>query len=590
MSDPGATVCAMPRALSVSPSPAARGPLVGTSGVQVALDELEPTLAEVTFVVVDLETTGTRPGSDEITEIGAVRVRGGELLAELSTFVAIEGSLPGHISKLTGIAPGDLVGAPSLAEVMATFLEFSRGAVLVAHNARFDLGFLRAAAVATAQPWPDPPSVCTLALARRVLERGETRGHRLGELAHHLGSTVEPNHRALQDARATVDVLHALISRVGDCGVSTLSELTAYDNRLSPEVRRRATLTDPLTSGPGVYVFRDEAGGPLYVGSSGDVRRRARSYYSGGDSRGRMRTMVGLAATIDCVPCAHLLEAWTVEERLIDALQPPYNRRSRSPRRGWWLTPPAGRGVRGRVTRTPEHPFAVGPFRRAEDARSAWQDLSEAAAEEAGVEAAAVAGVGTAVETGAETVHDLADPARWAALATGLDSSALRRLVKRVEVLAGDGAFERAARLRDRTATLVRVLARQQELAATAALAELVLVQAAPRRSWAVAVVRYGRLAASGTVPAGAAPLPVIDALRAAATTILPGSGPFAGASVTEIRTVHRWIDSAQTRIVTVDGSWSLPLDGAHTLSGWAERAERAASGDRGSEVSGSRR
>ena len=554
-----------------------------TSGVQGTLDELEPLLAEVTFVVVDLETTGTRPGTDEITEIGAVRVQGGEVRAELSTFVAISSTLPRHISRLTGILPEDLIGAPSLGEVMATFLEFSRGAVLVAHNARFDLGFLRSAAASTGHPWPDPPSVCTLALARRVLHSGETRGHRLGELAAHLGSAVEPNHRALQDARATVDVLHALISRVGDCGVGTLSELRAYDGRLTPEVRRRATLTESLTTGPGVYIFRDEAGGPLYVGSSGAVRRRARSYYSGGDARGRMRTMVGLAAAVDSVPCTHLLEAWTVEERLIDSLQPPFNRRSRSPRRGWWLAPPSGRAIRGQVTRNPEHPFAVGPFRRADDARSAWLDLSEAG----GGPPDADTGTGTCTGTDTGTDRDT-DTDTWADLVTGRDSAPLRAVVARVDRLAADGAFERAARLRDRAATLVRILARQQELAATAGLTELVLAQAGPSRTWSVAIVRHGRLAASGTVPAGAAPLPVIESLRAAATTVLPGPGPLAGATAPEIGNVHRWIDSAPTRIVSVEGSWVLPLDGAHTLNDWADRAERAAAGVRESEVSGS--
>lgn len=545
MSDPAATVSAMPP--STSPAPV---------GAQGAFDELEPLLSEVTFVVVDLETTGTKPGGDEITEIGAVRIRGGEVQAELSTFVSIDGVLPGHISRLTGIAPEDLVGAPSLGEVMATFLEFSRGAVLVAHNARFDLGFLRAAAAATGHRWPDPPSVCTLALARRVLHRGETRGHRLGVLAAHLGATVEPNHRALQDARATVDVLHALISRVGDCGVSTLSELLAYDGRLAPEIRRRATLTEALTDGPGVYVFRDEAGGPLYVGSSGSVRRRARSYYSGGDTRGRMRTMVGLAASVESVPCAHLLEAWTVEEQLIDSLQPPFNRRSRSPRRGWWLSPPTGRASRPTIVRIPDDPTAIGPFRRTEDARAAWEDLLEAFG-------------------GRPT------PERWAALADGRDQAPLHALVEQIDRLAADGAFERGARLRDRTAALIRVLARRQELAATAALAEIVLVQPAPRRAWAVAIVRHGRLAGSGTVPPGAAPMPVIDGLRAAATTVRPAPGPFAGATQAQIRNVHRWIDSTQTRIVSVDGCWTLPLRGAHTLTDWADRAERAAADHR---------
>lgn len=536
-----------------SPSRTSAGTRTAPSvGVQAAFDDIEPLLSEVTFVVVDLETTGTRADGDEITEIGAVRVRGGEVQAELSTFVAIDGTLPRHITSLTGITPSDLIDAPRLPEVVATFLEFSRGAVLVAHNARFDLSFLRAAAASTGHQWPDPPSLCTLALARRVLHRGETRGHKLGTLAAHLGSTVEPNHRALQDARATVDVLHALISRVGDCGVSTLSELKSYDGRLSPEVRRRAHLTDALTDGPGVYVFRDETGVPLYVGSSVNVRRRARSYFSGGDTRGRMRTMVGLAASVDAVPCAHQLEAWTVEEQLIDSLQPPFNRRSRSPRRGWWLSPPRGRGTRGHVERTPGHVAALGPFRRAEDAREAWSDI--------------VDGYG-----------DIPTEQTWESLVSGHDSEPLRATIARVDQLAADGAFERAARLRDRCAVLVRVLARQQELAATASLTELVLVQAGARRTWEVAVIRHGRLAGSGTVPAGASPMPVITSIRAAAATVRPGPGPLAGATPDQVRAVHRWIDSTPTRIVSIEGAWSLPVDGAYRLTGWADRADRAA-------------
>lgn len=538
---------------SVSDLSAEAIPATATSvGVQESFADLEPLLSETTFVVVDLETTGTRAAGDEITEIGAVRVRGGVVEAELSTFVAIDGTLPGHISQLTGILPADLVNAPALGEVMATFLEFSRGAVLVAHNARFDLGFLRAAARSTGHEWPDPQSLCTLALARRILHSGETRGHRLSTLAAHLGSSVEPNHRALQDARATVDVLHALISRVGDCGVSTLSELKAYDGRLAPAVRRRATLTESLTDGPGVYVFRDSEGVPLYVGSSVSVRRRARSYFSGGDTRSRMQTMVGLAEAVDSVPCSHLLEAWSVEEQLIDSLQPPFNRRSRAPRRGWWLVPPRGRGSKGQVSRTPTEAMSLGPFRRAEDARTAWDDLADA--------------MGTTLDT-----------ADWAALIEGRDSSVIRELIIRVDRLASDGAFERAARLRDRIAVLIRVLARQQELAATAGLPELVLVQKGERRSWSVAVIRHGRLAGSGTVPAGAAPMPVIESIRASSTTVLPGHGPLSGATVDQIRNVHRWIDAAQTRIVSVDGHWTLPLDGANTVIDWALRAEQAA-------------
>src|SRR5699024_7279762 len=123
VSDPGATVHAMSRTTDSSPR------------VEAAVRATEPLLRVVPCVGGDPETAGTRSGADESTEIGAVRVRGGEVLAELPTFVSIRGSLPPQISRLTGIAPEDLVGAPALGEVMATFFEFSRGAVLVAHNA-----------------------------------------------------------------------------------------------------------------------------------------------------------------------------------------------------------------------------------------------------------------------------------------------------------------------------------------------------------------------------------------------------------------------------------------------------------------------
>lgn len=205
------------------------------------------------------------------------------------------------------------------------------------------------------------------------------------------------------------------------------------------------------------------------------------------------------------------------------------------------------------MERTPGDRWAVGPFFRAEDARSAWEDLVEG--------------------VGAEPDAD-----QWQSLSNGADSTPLRTLISKVDQLAAEGAFERAARLRDRTAMLIRVLTRQQELAATAGLAELVLAQGVDGRRWDIAVIRHGRLAGSGQVPAGASPMPVIDSIRAASTTVQPEAGPFLGATAGQIRNVHRWIDSAPTRIVSLDGSWTLPVDGAHTLEAWAARAELAAS------------
>src|SRR3954452_12013274 len=134
----------------------------------------EVSLRDTTFVVVDLETTGGRAsgdGHDSITEIGAVKVRGGEVLGELATLVDPGRDIPPQIVALTGITTAMVCDAPTIDRVLPAFLEFARGAVLVAHNAGFDVGFLKAAANQCDIVWPRLPVLCTVRLARRVLSR-----------------------------------------------------------------------------------------------------------------------------------------------------------------------------------------------------------------------------------------------------------------------------------------------------------------------------------------------------------------------------------------------------------------------------------
>src|SRR5664279_3363886 len=116
-----------------------------TTPAQVSFDELGTALREVTFVVVDLETTGGSPQSSAITEIGAVKTRGGEVLGEFQTLVDPGGPIPPFIVALTGITDAMLIAAPRIEQVLPAFLEFLGDAVLVAHNAPFDVGFLKAA-------------------------------------------------------------------------------------------------------------------------------------------------------------------------------------------------------------------------------------------------------------------------------------------------------------------------------------------------------------------------------------------------------------------------------------------------------------
>jgi DNA polymerase-3 subunit epsilon len=311
---------------------------------QLSFADVDPladlSLRETTFVVVDLETTGGRPsgeGHDSITEIGAVKVRGGAVLGELATLVDPGRSIPPQIVALTGITTAMVCDAPRIDSVLPAFLEFSRGAVLVAHNAGFDIGFLRAAAERCQIPWPRPPVLCTVRLARRVLTRDEAPSVRLAALARLFGATTTPTHRALDDARATVDVLHGLIERVGNQGVHTYTELRSYLPDVTPAQRRNRHLAAALPHRPGVYLFRGPSAEVLYVGTAVDLRRRVGQYFNGADPRTRMKEMASLATAVDHVECAHDLEAGVRELRLLAAHAPPYNRRSKFPHRWWWV-------------------------------------------------------------------------------------------------------------------------------------------------------------------------------------------------------------------------------------------------------------
>lgn len=262
--------------------------VAGSPGWQ-APDELS--LRETTFVVVDLETTGGRAQGteaatpDAITEIGAVKVCGGAVLGEFATLVDPQRSIPPQIVQLTGITTAMVRDAPTIDAVLPMFLEFAGDAVLVAHNAGFDIGFLRAAAERCQIDWPRPRVLCTVRLARRILSREEAPSVRLAELARLFAVATRPTHRALDDARATVEVLHALIERVGNQGIHSYADLRAYLPNVTPAQRRKRVLAEGLPHRPGVYLFRGPSGEVLYIGTAVDLRRRVRQYFNGADPR-----------------------------------------------------------------------------------------------------------------------------------------------------------------------------------------------------------------------------------------------------------------------------------------------------------------
>ncbi|MDN5635583.1 MAG: 3'-5' exoribonuclease, partial [Brevibacterium sp.] len=178
------------------PIPFDRSPTAVDSS-QLSFDSLGTPLHEVTFVIVDLETTGTHAGKSEITEIGAIKTRGGEVLGEFQSLVKPEESvISPFVARLTGITHAMVDDAPSIRSVLPSFLEFSVGAVLVAHNAPFDIGFLRSACEKLDYHWPQPTVLDTVTLSRRVVSRDEVRNHKLATLAAHFGTEVSPDHRA----------------------------------------------------------------------------------------------------------------------------------------------------------------------------------------------------------------------------------------------------------------------------------------------------------------------------------------------------------------------------------------------------------
>ena len=189
-------------------------------------------LHETTFVIVDLETTGASPKKGAaITEIGAVKVRSGEYLGNFESFVNPLTPIPEYITQMTGITDLMLAKAPVIDEILPDFLEFAGSeaqTIIVAHNAPFDLSFLKSAAKEIDLDWPNYKTLDTVTIARQVLSKEDVPNCKLSTLAQFFGTKTEPNHRALDDAKATTEILHGLIERLGSFDVYDVDALMQF--------------------------------------------------------------------------------------------------------------------------------------------------------------------------------------------------------------------------------------------------------------------------------------------------------------------------------------------------------------------------
>ncbi len=295
--------------------------------MQRTFDDLGTPLSQVTFCVVDLETTGGSAERCAITEVGAIKVRGGECLGTFQTLVNPGMPIPPEITVLTGITHAMVVPAPRIEPVLAAFDEFSAGTVIVGHNVRFDLSFLAAARRASGWSAMTNPWVDTCALARRLV-RDEVPNCRLSTLASRFRLSHQPSHRALDDALATADLLHLLLERAAAFGVLGLDDLLALPRINAHPQAAKLRLTDRLPRRPGVYLFRDAGGRPLYVGKAANLRQRVRSYFSSDDRR-KIGQLLRETQQIDHITCTGALDSAVLELRLIHRLQPRFNRQGK---------------------------------------------------------------------------------------------------------------------------------------------------------------------------------------------------------------------------------------------------------------------
>ena len=550
-----------------------------SAALQPSFDELGTALADVTFVVVDLETTGGAADS-EITEVGAVKVRGGRVLGEFQTLVRPSGGIPAMIQVLTGITNQMVASAPTASDVLPSFAEFAADAVIVAHNARFDTGFLRRGYEELGLQWPRPTVVDTVALARCALLRDEVPNCKLATLARHFRASTEPNHRALSDARATVDVLHGLLERVGNLGVHTLEDLTEFALQVSPDRRAKRVWAQSAPEAAGVYYFVSDTQQPsgtqqrevLYVGKSNNLKRRVRSYFSAAEKRGRIHEMVRVATGVEFVQCATDLEAEVRELRMIESLSPRYNRRSKNQRKLWWLRLTDDAFPRLSVVtqlRGARHFF--GPFRSRDDANDAALTLYDAyrvrrcttrlsprkpspscALGEMG-RCVSPCELGEGAEQYPAIVADVTHT--WG----GDVRPVLRSVRGRMRRLIAQERYEEAGEVSRRLNAYYRTSLRFHRIRSLAACPQL--VAAVPSsRGWDIHVIRHGRLAAAASAPSHRARA-ASEAAAASAETVLPPAHGMPAASIEETERIAAWLELPGVRFIETDGDWAWPIN-----------------------------
>jgi DNA polymerase-3 subunit epsilon len=544
----------------------------------LTISDIGRSLSHTTFVVVDLETAGGKPVDAGITEIGAVKVRGGEVIGEFRTFCAPGVPIPAFISVLTGITDHHVAGAPSVASAVREFLAFANfesgdQPVLVAHNAPFDVGFLKSACTKFDIEWPKPLVLDTVVLARKILRKDEVRNRKLSTLAQFFRTPVSPTHRALDDARATTSVLHGLIERVGNLGVHDLEGLQTYSGPATEKRRRKRYLAEGLPEKPGVYIFYDGNNRPLYVGTSTNIRKRVMSYFTAAETRSRMTAMVELAQRVDAHVCSTQLEASIRELRMINELRPTYNFRSRNPEKTTWVTMTNEKFPRLSLTRQSHLPdsdrIAIGPFRNGSSAELAMHAIHQATdvrqckeriTSKSSISPCVLYEMKRCIApclTGAETVGYEEIVLEANLILTGSSSAVSKKMMEMIVDLVKEEKFEAAALVRDRMHALEDGIYRSARLREISTIPLIIAAQLNSLGGWEIQAISHGRFAAATIAPPGVDPKPYVLELKNSIPSDL--SLP---TLVSEVELVLNWLGNGITRLVEISEghTWQHPI------------------------------
>ncbi len=271
------------------------------------------------YAIVDIETTGSYAGANNITEIAIIIHNGKYIIDKFQSLIRPGMPIPFHIQALTGISDEMVENAPPFRDIASSIYRLLQGRIFVAHNVNFDYSFIVQELQSAGYRWK-APKLCTVRLARRIIPN--LASYSLGKLCHNLGIPIRDRHRAMGDAEATVQLFERLIQAdKEDIVTSTLQK--TKEHRLPTHIDEEDFLRLPNTAG--IYIFRNKGGKIIYIGKAINIKKRVLSHFSGNNSSRRRQAFLNEICSIDFEESGTELMALLMECQMIKKHWPKYN-------------------------------------------------------------------------------------------------------------------------------------------------------------------------------------------------------------------------------------------------------------------------